>query len=240
MLLDTLQISSSDELLRKLASHNVSVPPRGSGQTKDHREFWVASRFLCTIASSTYFSYPLRVEFSDKPDLILKFERGEPKSIGIEITEAISQNAAKLQAELERDGRADIYHVPEHKYSDSRQDLETQRKIVRGKVPSPPIMGNAVERNWCVAIREFVCKKTEKFMHPDFRRYPENWLLIYDNWSPSPPYSEVQRIINQLSQNLFASDWKQPFDRVFILNSEIMWECREDVIPISYPFIASG
>ena len=60
----------------------------------------------------------------------LEFERGEPKSISIEITEAISQNAAKLQAELERDGRAEIYHVPEHKHSESRQDLEMQRKIV--------------------------------------------------------------------------------------------------------------
>ena len=238
MLLDTLQLSSSDELLRKFASHNVSVPSRGSGQTKDHREIWVASRFLCTIASSAYFTYPLRVEFSDRPDLILEFERGESKSIGIEITEAISQNAAKLQAELERDGRADIcHHVPEHKYSDSRQDLETQRNIVLGDIASPPIMGNAVERNWYVAIREFVCKKTEKIMHPDFRRFPENWLLIYDNWSPSPPYSEVQRIINQLSQDLFASDRKQPFDRVFILDSEIMWECRKDVTPISYQVV---
>ena len=224
------------------------MPPHGSGQTKDHREIWVASRFLCTIASSAYFTYPLRVEFSDRPDLILEFERGEPKSIGVEITEAISQNAAKLQAELavkpqaelEQDDRVEIYHVPEHKYSDSRQDLETQRKIFQGKVPSPPIMGNAVERNWYVAIREFVCKKIEKIMHPDFRRFPENWLLIYDNWSPSPPYSEVQCMINQLSQNLFASDRKQPFDRVLILDSEIMWECREDVIPISYQVITPG
>ncbi len=78
MSLDTLRASSADDLLHKIDSCNVSVPPRGCGQTKYRSERRVAFRFLRTIERSI-LSYPLRVEFSDKPDLILEFERGEPK-----------------------------------------------------------------------------------------------------------------------------------------------------------------
>lgn len=222
--LDSLKASSADDLLHKIASRNVSVPPRGFGQTKGYREIWVAFRFLRTTGSSPLLSYPLRVEFSDKPDLILEFEGGKPKSIGIEITEAISPNAAKLQVELERDGMAGFYSVPEHKYFDSRQDLEKQRKIVRGEAPSPPIMGDAIEQNWYDAILRVICTKSTKFKHSDFRCYPENWLLIYDNWSPHIPDSEVDAMIIKINQYLSESSWRHPFDRIFIQSSERMWK----------------
>ena len=114
MPLDILFALSPDDLLQKIDSRNVSVPPRGCGQTKQHRETWVTFRFLRTIASSTILSYPLRVKLSDKPDLILEFEGREPKSIGIELTEAISQNAAQIDAELQREKLTGVFPVSEY------------------------------------------------------------------------------------------------------------------------------
>ena len=225
MSLDTLRASSPDDLLHKIDSCNVSVPPRGSGQTKYHNERRVAFRFLRTIASSTHISYPLLVEFSDKPDLILEFESGEPKSIGIEITEAISQNAAQIQAEIEQEGITGIFPVPAYKYTDSRKELEVQRKVVRGEVPPRPIMGDVLEQNWYDAILQIICTKTTKFKHSDFRYFPENWLLVFDNWSPHISDWEIDAMIININQHLSECSWQHPFDRIFIQNSERrMWK----------------
>ena len=221
---DILFALSPDDLLQKIDSRKVSVPPRGCGGTKQHGETWVAFRFLGTIASSTILSYPLRVILSDKPDLILEFEGGEPKSIGIEITEAIPQNAAQIDAELQREKLTGVFPVPEYKYSDSRKELVEQRKIVRGEVSPYPIMGDKLEQNWYDAFKGIICTKSTKFKHSDFRSYPENWLLIYDNWRPHIPDSEVDAMIIKINQYLAESSWQQPFDRIFIQRSERMWK----------------
>lgn len=55
-----------------------------------------------------------------------------------------------------------VYSVPEHKYFDSRQVLEKQRRIVQGELLPPPIMGNAVEQTWYDAIHEVICTKSKK------------------------------------------------------------------------------
>ncbi len=225
--LNTLVALSADDLLQKIASRKVSVPPHGSGQTHEHgriREAWVAFRFLHTIAKCPLLSYPIRVEFSDKPDLILVFERKGQMTIGIEITEATSQNSVKLQVELERDGIDGVWHIPEHKWSDSQRDLEKQRKIYRGELLSPPIMGDAIERNWHDAILGIISKKTKKVKHPEFRCYLHNWLLIYDNWTPHIPDWEVNTMITKVNQHLSECSWQHPFDRIFLQGSERMWK----------------
>ena len=58
----------------------------------------------------------------------------------------------------------------------------------------------------------------------NFRCYPENWLLIYDNWSPHIPDSEVDAMIIKINQYLSESSWRHPFDRIFIQSSERMWK----------------
>ena len=101
-------------------------------------------------------------------------------------------------------------------------------------------MGDAIEQNWKEAILGTVRKKVDNFDKPCFKCYRNNWLLIYDNWSPAPSSSEVRRVTEELRQSLFPNDWQQPFDRVFVLSSEIMWGFREDVIPISYRVTTPG
>ena len=203
MPLDILFALSPDDLLQKIDSRNVSVPPRGCGQTKQHRETWVTFRFLRTIASSTILSYPLRVKLSDKPDLIL---------------------AAQIDAELQREKLTGVFPVPEYKYSDSRKALGRQRKIVLGEVPPDPLMGDQLEQNWYDAFKGIIYTKATKFKHSDFRSYPENWLLIYDNWRPHIPDSEVDAMIIKINQYLSECSWQQPFDRIFIQSSERMWK----------------
>ena len=236
------EVSSSNDLICKLHSYDTSVPQRGQGRKTEHTERWVTCRFLRAIADTPLLSYPLRVESRDKPDLVLEIKTREPKQIGIEITEAVPQVYANLEANFVQSGDSTgIHHVPENKFSVQRLPkkefkklIEESRKINEGKKYPRPIMGDAIVQNWKEAILGTVEKKVDGFNKPCFKCYRYNWLLIYDNWSPAPPSSEVRRVTEELSQSLFPNDSQQPFDRVFVLSSEIMWGFREDVIPISY------
>ena len=239
----SFEVSSSYDLNCKLHSFYISVPPRGRGRKTEHTERWVTCRFLCTIANSHLLSYPLRVKSMDKPDLLLEIKTSKPKRVGVEITEAVSQFQANHDARIaQSDDSTDIHLIPEYTFIDqnlsSTEFKKRKKEFEEGR--ERPIMGNAVELNWKKAILGFVCKKTAKFSHPDFTHYPENWLLIYDNWSPCPPDSEVRNMINELSHSLFANDWQQPFDRVFILRFEMLWELNKDKHPISYRVTTPG
>ena len=245
---EPFEVSSSNDLICKLHSYDTSVPQRGQGLKTEHTERWVTCRFLRAIADTPLLSYPLRVESRDKPDLVLEIKTREPKQIGIEITEAVSQVYANLKVNLVQSGDSTgIHHVPENKFSDQRLPKnefkklsEEFQKINEGKKYPRPIMGDAIEQNWKEAILGTAKKKVDAFNKSCFKCYRNNWLLIYDNWSPAPPSCEVQGLTKELSQFLFPNDWQQPFDRVFVLSSEIMWEFREDVIPISYRVTTPG
>ena len=173
--------------------------------------------------------------------MVLEIKTREPKQIGIEITEAVSQFGAYLEAKFNQSGDlTGTYLVPENKFSAERPSKKEFRELIEGKKRPRPIMGDAVERNWMDGIRGTVKKKVDAFNKPCFKCYRNNWLLVYDNWSPAPPSCEEQGLTKELSQFLFPNDWQQPFDRVFVLSSEIMWEFREDVIPISYGVTTPG
>ena len=164
----------------------------------------------------------------NKPDLVLEVKTREPKQIGIEITEAVSPVWAALEANFVQSGDStDIHYVPENQFSVPRLPQnefeklsEEFQKINEGKKCLRPIMGDAIEKNWKEAILGTVEKKVDNFNKPCFKCYRNNWLLIYDNWSPAPPSWEVRRLTEELSQSLFPNDSQQPFDRVFVLSSE--------------------
>ena len=238
---EPFEVSSSNDLICKLHSYDTSVPQRGQGQKTEDTERWVTCRFLRAIADTPLLSYPLRVESRDKPDLVLEIKTREPKQIGIEITEAVSQLGAYLEAKFNQSGDlTGTYLVPENKFSAQRLSKKEFNKLIEGNKHLRPIMGDAIEQNWKEAILGTAKKKADSFNKPCFKCYRNNWLLIYDNWSPAPPSWEVQGLTKELSQFLFPDDWQQPFDRVFVLSSEIMWEFREDVIPISYRVTTPG
>ena len=232
---ESFEVSSSHDLICKLHSFDISVPPRGQGRKTEHTERWVTFHFLKTISDTSLLSYPLRVKSRDKPDLVLEINTRKPKQIGIEITEAVSQFGAFHDAKITQSDDSTGFHpVPEYKFIGqklSSKDFKKYAKEIKDR-KYYPIMGDAIKLNWKEAILGVVCRKSERFMHSKFKHYPENWLLIYDNWSPSPTDWEVQGITKELSQSLFPKNKQQTFDCVFVLSLETIWEFRDDEIPI--------
>ena len=225
--LNQFDAQSANDLICKLQSYDTCIPNRSSGRKTHHTERWTICRFLHAIANTSVLSYPLCVKHGDRPDLVLGFSQGISSRIGIEIVEAVPQSYAHLQSKFEQEDSVDVYPVPEIKFHDppwSKKRVENYVKSTkRGRLP-PPIMGDRVERNWKEAIIGFVIKKAKKYESNVIKRYPRNWLLIYDNWSVAPPNWEVQRIIKELHQCLYTSELQNLFDRVFVMRCELVWE----------------
>ena len=97
-------------------------------------------------------------------------------------------------------------------------------------------MGDSIECNWTGAMVYFTRRKAEKSTRPGFAKHQRNWLLIYDDWSPAPALDDHD-IMKLLEGRLFSQDWKNPFDRVFILRPPNVWEfsSRTDAVKHAIP-----
>jgi hypothetical protein len=95
-----LEAGGSEELLLRLANIDISVPARSEGRTSEHTEQYSICRFLSTVSKTHHVSYPLTIKKRERPDFLLCCNI---KNIGIEVTEATSQDYSEYLAVAERD-----------------------------------------------------------------------------------------------------------------------------------------
>ena len=99
----TIAISSAadtDELFAALRSIDISVPLRTEGRTTHHAEVWTVCRLLSTLAQAQRLSFPMSLRHRDRPDFLIA--AGATK-VGVEVTEAISEQYAAYSALAERE-----------------------------------------------------------------------------------------------------------------------------------------
>jgi hypothetical protein len=71
--------------------------------------------------------------------------------------------------------------------------LQERIQIAKGRKAGPPWVGNMAERQWAEALAYFIEKKTLKLRAGHYVDYPNNWLLIQDEWRV-PVYREEERL----------------------------------------------
>ena len=87
------------ELRAKLRDIDPQVPRRTEGRRTEDCETWVSCHFLAVIPRTDLLGYPLCIKSRNKPDLALS---SPSECTGIEITEAVHENQAQIDAELKR------------------------------------------------------------------------------------------------------------------------------------------
>ena len=242
---------SFHDLRRTLEQFPVPVPPRGNkGRTKEHTQPWVIRHFLVAIAESDLLEYPMDIEPGDRPDLVLS---SPFRKTGIEITEAVPQDRAKVEAlivnkkitETVPEDRAEVgacpesddlddiagpidipgtRFVPPYRYGEERSDEEIEDIArKRDRTRYLPHMGDSIERNWIEAMMCITKHKARKLALPGFAKHSRSWLLIYDNWSPAA--HGCHNVAKPLAQQLFNCEWRNPFERILILrDGPTVWE----------------
>ena len=223
--------ASPRDLLDELHANDVRVPLRTQGRTTSHCETWISCRFLAAISQTHLLDYPLGVIPGDRPDLILALPSGRT---GIEITEAVSQDKARVDAFSESEGIADFRSVPHYRAGENLRSKQEIEDIARGRVPTYPRMGDSIERDWVEAMVFFTRRKADKFTRPGFEKHDRNWLLVYDNWSPVASLDD-HAAADAFDQQLCNADWPNPFATVFILRTrDIVWEFSRSAAPVEH------
>ncbi len=228
------EVASSSALAAILRANDVQVPPPGRGRGRARKqcsERWITCRFLVAISEAGLLEFPLRVETGERPDLVLTTPSG---CIGIEITVAVPRDWARVKAYSEDAGINGPRYIPPNRVSDSLRSQSEIEMIAKGQIPPLPHMGNSIERNWVEAIFDRVEHKVESFGKQGFVKHPDNWLLIYDNWSPIPRLDD-DVAVECLGQRIFDLFERNPFCKVFLQRARHIREFVRETGILKHP-----
>jgi hypothetical protein len=168
-----------DHLLAVLASTKIMVLPRTQGRDKFQTERWAICRLLATFAKSADLTFPLRLIQRDKPDFVVETPGGR---IGIEVTEAVSEQFAHYMAIAEREFPTAILEPAHFRWGAPKlSDKRIREFLSQARLTSSGWVGEEAEVEWAAAIDAILRRKIESLRKKDFEKYELNWLVIYDN-----------------------------------------------------------
>jgi hypothetical protein len=177
--LDLVTAKSKRELLDYLRSQDITVPARTQGRTKEHCERRGAFRLLATLATIDRLAYPASLNHRDKPDFLLQLAGHH---VGLEFTEAVSEEEVEIDALAYRMNKSVLLFTDQFKKDMPKRTAAQRRQIIESPPRGGPGWGD--DRGvpqWVEWMVSFIQKKTRDLAKPDFDKYAENWLLIYDN-----------------------------------------------------------
>lgn len=181
--------SSKADLLGYLKQQDTKVPGRTKGRKSQHCEKWAVFRLLATWANANYFSYPIILVHRDRPDFLLRYNDRE---VGIESTEAVSQEMAETRALSKQEGVEGLLLMDQFKRGTPKRTASERREIIQNQPSGVGWVDDEPEREWAQWMIDCVRKKTEAFNKPGFKKCDTNWLLIYDNLPV--PFTEIDDI----------------------------------------------
>jgi hypothetical protein len=213
-----LDVVSPEELLQTLSAIDITVPLRTEGRTSRHCERYTMARLLATLAETPELAFPLRLEHRDQPDFALSMPSG---AIGVECTEAVSDEWAHIDAIRERDFPNRMIMVPMLRPGQHSFTGDERTSIAMGDRFGRPWVGKMAETQWAEAIAHFVGRKTRKLREGAYGALPECWLLIQDEWRV-PLYRLKERIdaaelcVKRIHELLM----KPAFTRIYVSNCQ--------------------
>ncbi|TFL15074.1 hypothetical protein CSC67_07035 [Pusillimonas caeni] len=219
-----LQADTPTDLIVKLVQLDISVPARAEGRTNHHTERYCLAHLMATLPEAR-LAFPLTLTHSDKPDFLLNMPTG---MVGIEHTEAVSENVARAEFFREKGLGPDVYFPLRARPGEPRKTAVQLRSEIKTDAPGPGWVGDAPQREWAAAMAHSIKGKMSKVMAGGFRRYPANWLLVYDNWRV-PPFDYADAV-PYLVSCLKELDVSRVFDAIFIHDDSQMCEFSETPI----------
>jgi hypothetical protein len=218
-------VNSKEDLLNFLKKQNLSLPPYKE-RTKQHWEKLGIYLLLITWSKTNNLSYPLILNHQDKPDFQLSHGN---KNIGIEFTVACDQNTEAIFALAQQEDKPAMVASDEFGPGAPPLTAEQKRQIINRprRITTPGFGDDGMEKSWCSWIIKTIKDKTNDFEKPEFKKYDENWLLIYDETLVA--LAKTQTAVNFLLSDI-QGYWTQPthYDRIFIQRYDVLVDIRPD------------
>jgi len=202
-----------ENLLSALRITDISVPARTSGRTTAHTEEYTICHLLSTLATHNHLRFPLTVSSRDRPDVFINAGGVE---IGIEITEGIPEQFASLCALAEKEFSDRWLPMDHFPWNASPLTKKQMRSLLTMKAVAPNgWLADEPEREWAHFMRRVIDTKLSKLVHPDFAKFDQNWLSIYDNIPlPNVHLGDAIAILRPLLEEYWGGC--PSFDKVFI------------------------
>lgn len=205
-----LAANSESELSAELANVQLPALPRLE-RTTEFCERWSTCRMLAAYAKAGLLSYPISVEPRDRPDVLMQVPG---MAVGIEITEAVPEDQARVDAMRAHLGEDGAYMLSEFLPTDMRRSKEDIKAIARGERSGDGWEGDGPESQWADAMLCTIQRKILKMQSAEFERFDEDWLLIYDDWPlPAVDLDRASTMLNKMLQTRKADI---PFKRIII------------------------
>jgi len=222
--IDIALTCDSGSLRDLLRSIDITVPQRTEGRKTAHTERWVICRLLSTLDKHGRLAFPLSVTHRDRPDFLVLQSLLQ---VGVEVTEAISEQYAAFSAIAEREFPEVLLDPGHFRWDSPHKTVEEMREILRqGVLTAPPWVGDRPEEEWALYMESVVRTKLEKLKRLDFMKYTESWLAIYNNLPI--PNVHLQRASQRLLPKI-ADVWEgtPTFDRIYIEHGPVILEVRK-------------
>lgn len=208
-----IEASSNSELIDKLSSADIKVPPRDKGRKTEDTEKYCLYKMLSTLANEKSINYPLQVLKTERPDFV--FISNNLKT-GIEHTEAVPSNKAKqdfLRAKMQKN---EVHYMTKHYANEEKKTTQELKEEIDKNSMTGAWGGDSVEINWTEAMLHFINAKENNALKDGYTLYEKNSLLIYDNWPTAALDIDVG--IEYLQKALTSSTHAFNFDTINILS----------------------
>ncbi len=215
--MNPIAAENSTELLKSLASIDISVPLRTEGRTTEHCESWSICRFLAAFAETGLIDYPCEIVHEDRPDFVLNQSSHQ---CGIEVTEVVSPNAAAIDALREHQESEGPFFLQKH--SPGEPKLKGKQLLAKAlsDEPGDGWAGDSIEKEWVAAMQSRIHEKVATAGKDGFRLFQRNWLLMYDGWQlPGVNPENAAKLLCYSTEN----ESYGPFEYVFIESSSRIW-----------------
>ena len=222
--IDLLPLANSAALTSALQALDIILPLRTEGRSTFHTEHWITARLLSTLNKHRRLAFPVSLQHRDTPDFLLI---QHALKVGVEATEAVSEQYAAYSALAEREF-PDVLLEPSHfKWGTPRKNVEEMRDILRrGRLTGVPWVGERAEEEWALYMESIVRAKLEKLKQADYIKYNETWLSIYNNLAL--PNVHLQRA-SVLLLPFLTDVWdKSPtFSRIYVEHGPVILEIQK-------------
>lgn len=220
---DIAPVTDSAVLRGTLQAIDITVPLRTEGRKTCHTERWVICRLLSTLDKHGRLAFPVSVAHRDKPDFLVT---QASRKVGVEATEAISEQYAAYSALAEREF-PDVLLEPGHfRWGSLQKSVEEMREILRReRLSAPPWVGDRPEQEWTQYMDSIVRTKTEKLKQADYVKFDETWLAIYDNLPlPNVHLQQASLKLLPLISDVWASS--PAFERIYIERGPVILQIQ--------------
>jgi hypothetical protein len=213
--------TTPEELFAALRRIDLEVSARTNGRTTQHTEAWTICRLLSTLGKANRLAFPVSVIHRDRPDFLLETPNA---AIGVEVTEAISQQYAAYSALAEREF-PDVFLEPAHfRWGAPALTTDQMRELLRQpQLTSDGWAGERPEQEWALFIQSVVDTKLAKLAPPDFVKFHQTWLSVYDNLPL--PHIHLGKAIAHL-QPLLQDRWSRvpAFEALYVEHGPVIAE----------------